>query len=253
MGYRPRARAAALCSIPLSLVLGMVQAAERTEPSEKEIVAMRKLQPQSYVDLARLWKVGLPIPVCWEADVAPFAEQKQWVEDIVRLQLENPTAVRFKGFAVQTKRWPTCSAEMLGIRISATEGRPRSDVGKQWSPSPFDPKRQQIPTRMHLDFKLGGAYESYCGNQKRKCLEVIALHEFMHAVGFLHEHLRDDAPQACREMFGHGGDDTGILPNKFSVIYDRASIMTYCESIYDRPIRLSAEDIAAVNHFYQTQ
>lgn len=253
MKFRPSTRAAALCAIPLSLVIGMVQAVERTGPSDNQIRAMRKLQPESYVDLARIWKGGLPIPVCWEANAAPFTEQKQWIEDIVRQRLENSTAVRFKGFAVQANRWPTCSAPALGIRISATEGRPRSDVGKQWSPGPFDPKRQQIPTRVQLDFKLGGAYESYCADQKRKCLEVIALHEFMHAIGFLHEHLREDAPQACRETFGHEGDDTGVLPNKFSVVYDSASIMTYCESIYDRPIRLSDEDIAAVNHFYRTQ
>ncbi|HGO9799981.1 TPA: M12 family metallopeptidase [Pseudomonas aeruginosa] len=253
MVFRPGVRAAALCAMPLSLVMGTVQAAEIIAPSDEQIRYMRKVVPQSYVDLARLWKGGLPIPVCWEANVAPFAEQKQWIEDIVRQRLETPTAVRFKGFAVQAKRWPTCTPTALGIRISATEGRPRSDVGKQWSPGPFDPKRQQVPTRVQLDFKLGGAYESFCGSQKRKCLEVIALHEFMHAIGFLHEHLRDDAPQACRETFGHEDDDTGILPNKFSVIYDSASIMTYCESIFERPIRLSAEDIAAVNNFYRTQ
>jgi hypothetical protein len=231
----------------------MVQAADHKEPSDKQVLVMRKVQPESYVDLARLWKGGLPIPVCWEADVAPFVEQKQWVENIVRQRLESPTAVRFKGFAVKTNRWPTCSASALGIRISAIEGRPRSDIGKQWNPGPFDPKRQQVPTRMQLDFKLGGAYESYCGDHKRKCLEVIALHEFMHAIGFLHEHLRDDAPKACRETFGPEGDDAGALPNEFSVIYDSDSIMTYCKSIFDSPIRLSAEDIAAVNYFYQTQ
>lgn len=242
-----------LCGVTSLLALTFAYAGWAAQPSDTQILAMRRVQPESYVDLARIWEGGKPIPVCWEPNTTAFVEQRRWIEQIVKQRLETPTSVRFGGFGMASNRWPTCEVDSLGIRVSATEGRPQSEVGRQWRPDPFDPKRQQVPTWMRLDFKVGGAYESFCSDQKRRCLEVIALHEFMHAIGFLHEHLRSDAPKACREEFGHQGDDTGVQPDKFSAVYDRDSIMNYCESIYTRAVKLSADDIAAVNFFYQTQ
>ena len=214
---------------------------------------IRSTNPESYVDVQRIWLTRRPIPVCWEPSASKFKKEKRWVEQAIKVVLETPTAVRFIGYGETVARWPTCTDDSMGIRVTVAATRPRSEIGQQWTPDPYSENRKERPTLMTLDFTLGGPYYVYCAKDKRHCLEVISVHEFMHAIGFLHEHLREDTPEDCKKTFGHEGDDSGIQPVRFSAEYDPYSIMTYCTSIYRKPVKLSADDIEAVDHFYRYQ
>lgn len=216
---------------------------------EDDFRPLRPQSPESYVDLATIWKDRWPIPVCWETADKPYAREKKWVEDAIRTIVERTTAVRFSGYRLEGQRWSKCAADTLGIRIAIADRRPRSEVGQRWTKDEGTGKRE-LPTRMTLNFKMGGAYESYCRTRMRHCIAVTSVHEFLHAIGFLHEHLREDAPEECRQRFGHEEDIVGERPKRFSPSYDKRSIMNYCESIFREPVRLSDDDVEAVNYFY---
>lgn len=214
------------------------------------------MAPESYVDVGRIWKAERrPIPVCWEPSAIPgIATGKAWVEQAIHEVFEDVTVVRFAGTPGKANRWPTCSAQSLGIRITITTQRPRSLVGQRFEKA-ADGTRVEVPTRMSLNFGTG-PYTATCGNQRKACTRYLAAHEFAHAIGFLHEHLRDDAPAICKAQYAHEADDPGYQPSAVSVAFDPSSITNYCTHIFKNPMpvtSLSALDITAVNHFYATQ
>jgi hypothetical protein len=228
------------------------EAADGSTTTDEAFKGLRRTSPESFVDQAGIWKSERwPIPVCWENTAKEYSAEKAWVEDSARTIIERVTAARFSK-SPGARRWQRCLPDSLGIRIAVSDVRPHSDVGQQWNRiagrSPIE-----LPTRMTLNFELGGAYSAYCGPRKELCVRVIATHELLHAIGFLHEHLRCDAPKDCREKFKHEPDEHGYRPVRLSEGYDADSIMNYCESIYRTPVRLSDDDVEAVQHFYKLQ
>jgi hypothetical protein len=256
---RPRAIAAYRLSAWLLLLLGFALAASvallgsragaAPQALDYNAVQLRILEPESYVDLAGIWeKHRLPIPVCWEQIDSAHQQEREWVESIIATALEGPTSVRFRGSASSSARWPQCKQGDLGIRIAVADVEPWSEVGQQWTTR--NQARAERATRMTLNLDYQQTWFDYCSKHKKQCVQVIGLHEFMHAIGFLHEHLRSDAPEQCKKEFAHKGDFAGYQPMEASKAYDQWSIMNYCESIYREPIKLSTVDVETVEKMY---
>jgi hypothetical protein len=228
-------------------------ATDDAQLADEAIKRLRQRSPESYIDTAAIWPAARwPIPACWEASASAYPTEKRWVESTIDALIEDVSSVKFSRVQGAAFRWPDCSAASLGIRIAVADATPRSDVGYQWRAAAGG-GRIEMPTRMTLNFVLGEGFSPYCDERRQHCVQVTAVHEMLHAIGFLHEHLRRDAPPDCKKRFEHLPDVQGNRPEQWSTAYDADSIMNYCESIYRTPVRLSEEDVQAIEAFYRLQ
>jgi Astacin (Peptidase family M12A) len=106
---------------------------------------------------------------------------------------------------------------------------------------------------MTLNFRLDQfpGFEG-CATRNDQCVRTVAVHEFLHAVGFLHEHLRLEArtlQSDCPQAVNPPRDFNGYKPLPVGA-YDRDSIMNYCNNIYRGEPALSAGDLAALRLWY---
>lgn len=208
------------------------------------------VDPEGYVDLAGIWRLQVPrIPVCWEPASAAYALEKDWVQSAVRQVIEAVSGVRFVDRVGNYRAWADCQPHDIAIRIAVADRYPASEVGQQWRKDGWGAP-VPAPTRMTLNFEFRTVPAfAACIDTREHCIRAIAVHEFMHALGFLHEHLRVDAPEDCKDRFARRPDFGGLRP--VAVLqYDEDSFLNYCRNILPGPIRLSAGDIHILRRFY---
>jgi hypothetical protein len=216
--------------------------AEQDRPAEAAGV---KVDPKAFLALATLWRVGdtpgvvetvdrkSSIPVCWLNATNANKRGRELTQQAVEATWGHHGAVRFTD-------WGSCADGALGIKIRVADVRPWSNFGNQ--------AHGESPS-MELNFIFNTPDMAGCKTKTDLCIYSIAVHEFGHALGFLHEQDSDDTPQWCRKRFA-AFKPGEALKAKMLTNWDRYSVMDYCESIYMKRIQLSDCDIAALRYAY---
>jgi hypothetical protein len=195
-------------------------------------------KPYFYVDKAALWP-SHEIEVCWEQ--GGFLGEHAWVQSAVARNIEKNSDFRFGA------SWPTCDGDSRPrIRISVfdTTVAPESEVGYQ------SHNGSATPTHMRMNFTFQN-WNQLCAateNARERCIETIAVHEFLHAIGTLHEQIRNDYAQldpACWALYENSQDIHGSSPFALTD-YDPKSIMNFCRDIYSSPTKLSVLDLVGL-------
>lgn len=165
------------------------------------------------------------IAVCWE-NGHEFTDEKNWVQEAIGATWQAVARLNFSG-------WRQCTSASRGIRIVIEDVRSHSLVG-----SGIDGR----PNGMSLNFTFNNFSTAACKNNREYCIKSIAVHEFGHALGFIHEQDRPDS--ICYEGRRLNLNAGQLTP------YDADSIMNYCNRKWNNDGNLSAFDIQGVRKIY---
>lgn len=183
---------------------------------------------KAYPNTSLIWRSPI-IPVCWSDWNSEHEEERLWVREAVQSTWARVSAVNFVG-------WERCTrSSPRGIRIKVSDEGPHTKgLGTQLAGR---------AAGMVLNFSFNNWSQSCQGASRQSCIEVIAVHEFGHALAFAHEQNRPDTPSWCDEEKGSSG-------NLVIGAWDLDSVMNYCNPEWNGDGRLSATDIRAVRRLY---
>ncbi|MGX9117289.1 S8 family serine peptidase [Mesorhizobium sp. BHbsci] len=175
------------------------------------------------------------IPVCWEDGNGDTSHQ-----ELVRLAIEeswqSASAVRFEG-------WRGCETESRGVRIHVDDISPHARrIGRALDGLPNG-------IVLNFEFREFAPTCSLSEDTRRRCIYATAVHEFGHALGFIHSEYRVDVPPTCQAL----QNDVGAPPTEVPVLitpFDPDSVMSFCGKVWLNDGRLTELDRRGVASVY---
>ncbi|MGI9432830.1 MAG: M57 family metalloprotease [Myxococcota bacterium] len=240
-------------SLPISILLLAATSGVLLAPSVAMAQPFDLAEPGEHSQAlsgSMLWPSPV-IRVCWESSAMSDEAARGWVQEAAEGTWEAVSNVDFVG-------WEACTeADTASVRVGRMDG-----VNRTWGLG-----TQLAGANSGMQLTFDAAFPSGCAPRpentdlfnaqiREACIRLNAVHEFGHALGFAHEHLRDDAGEICEE----GQENVGVAtePEVMFTPYDAESVMNYCASssgtvnpaLENGGVVLTAHDVAGVRLAY---